>query len=45
MCMDDIELFAKKEKEAGILKHTITLSSQDIGMEIAWKTCNAHNEK
>ena len=33
MCMDDIKLFAKNEKELENLIHTIRICSQDIGME------------
>ena len=31
--MDDIKLFAKKEKEQKTLIHTVRIYSQDIGME------------
>ena len=33
MYMDDIKLFAKKEKERETLKHTVRIYSQNIGME------------
>ena len=33
MCMDDIKLFAKNEKELETLIHTVRIYSQDIGME------------
>ena len=35
MYMDDIKLFAKKEKELEILIHAVRIYSQDIGMEFA----------
>ena len=37
--MDDIKLFAKKEKELETLIHTIRISSQDIGMEFGIEKC------
>ena len=38
--MDDIKLFAKKEKELETLIHTVRIYSRNI-----WKVCNACNEK
>ena len=44
--MDDIKLFAKKEKELETLIHAVRIYSQDIGMEFGMeKMCNASNEK
>ena len=37
--MDDIKLFAKNEKELETLKHTVRISSQDIGMEFGIEKC------
>ena len=37
MYMDDIKLFAKKEKEQETLIHTVRIYSQDIGMEFGIK--------
>ena len=33
MYMDDIKLFAEKEKELETQKHTVRINSHDIGME------------
>ena len=41
MYMDDVKLFAKKEKEQETLLHTIRICSRDIEMEFG----NACNEK
>ena len=37
--MDDIKLFAKNEKELGILTHTVRIYSQDIRMEFGLEKC------
>ena len=37
MSMDNIELFAKNEKELETLIHTVRIYSQDIGMEFCIK--------
>ena len=37
--MDDIKLFAKKEKELETLKHAVRIYSQDIGMEYSIEKC------
>ena len=37
--MDDIKLFAKKEKELETLIQTVRISSQDIGMGIWHRKC------
>ena len=37
MYMDDIKLFAKKEKELGTLRHTMWIYNQDIGIEFGIK--------
>ena len=39
MYMDDIKLFAKKEKELETLIHTVRIHSQDIGMEFSIEKC------
>ena len=39
MSMDDIKLFAKKEKELETLIHAVRIYSQDIGMEFGIKKC------
>ena len=39
MYMDDIKLFAKKEKELETLIHAIRIYSQDIGMEFGIEKC------
>ena len=39
MYMDDIKLFAKKEKELETLIHAVRIYSQDIGMEFGIKIC------
>ena len=39
MYMDDIKLFAKKEKELETLIHTVRIYSQDIGMEFGIEKC------
>ena len=39
MHMDDIELFAKNEKELETLIHTVRIYSQDIGMEFGTEKC------
>ena len=39
MYMDDIKLFAKNEKELGILIHAVRMYSQDIGMEFEIEHC------
>ena len=39
MYMDDIKLFAKKEKELETLIHTVRIYSQDIGMEFGREKC------
>ena len=39
MYMDDIELFAKNEKELETLIHTVRIYSQDIGMEFGVEKC------
>ena len=39
MCMDDIKIFAKNEKELESLIQTITIFSQHIGMEFVIKKC------
>ena len=38
--MDDIELFAKNEKELETLMHTVRIYSYDIGMEFGIEKCN-----
>ena len=46
MYMDDIKLFAKKEKELETLTHDVRICSQDIGMEFdIKKMCHACHEK
>ena len=37
--MDDINLFAKNEKELETLIHAVRIYSQDIGMEFGIETC------
>ena len=37
MCMDDIELYAKNEKESETLILAVSIYSQDIGMEFGIK--------
>ena len=37
--MDDIKLFARKEKELETLIHTVRIYSQDIGMEFGMEKC------
>ena len=39
MYMDDIELFAKNERELETLIHTVRIYSQDIGMEFGIEKC------
>ena len=39
MYMDDIKLFATYEKELETLIHTVTIYSQDIGMEFGIEKC------
>ena len=39
MYMDDIKLFAKKEKELETLIHAVRIYSQDIGMEVGREKC------
>ena len=39
MYMDDIKLFAKKERELETLIHTVRIYSQDIGMEFGIEKC------
>ena len=39
MYMEDIKLFAKKEKEQETLIHTVRIYSQDIGMEFGIEKC------
>ena len=39
MYMDDIQLFAKNEKELEILIHIVRIYSQDIGMEFGIEKC------
>ena len=39
MYMDDIKLFAKKEKELETLIHTVRIYSQDMGMEFGIEKC------
>ena len=39
MYMDDIKLFAKKEKELETLIHAVRIYSQDIGMEFGIEKC------
>ena len=39
MYMDDIKLFAKKEKELETLIQTIRIYSQDIGMAFGMEKC------
>ena len=39
MYIDNIKLFAKKEKELETLIHTIRIYSQDIGMEFGIEKC------
>ena len=39
MYMDDINLFAKNEKELETLIHTVRIYSQDIGMEFGIDKC------
>ena len=39
MYMDDIELFAKNEKELEALIHTVRIYRQDIGMEFGMEEC------
>ena len=44
MYMDEIKLFANKEKESGTLIQAIRIYSQDKGMEFGIKICHANNE-
>ena len=37
--MDDIKLFAKKEKEEETLIHAVRIYCQDIGMELGMEKC------
>ena len=39
MYMDDIKLFAKKEKEVETLIHAVRIYNQDIGMEFGIEKC------
>ena len=39
MYMDEIKLFAKKEKELETLIHTVRIYSRDIGMEFGIEKC------
>ena len=39
MYMDDIKLFAKKEKELETLIHAVRIYSEDIGMEFSIEKC------
>ena len=39
MCMDDIKLFTKNEKELETLIHAVRIYSQDTGMEFGIKKC------
>ena len=39
MYMDDIKLFAKKEKEQETLIHAVRIYSQDIGIEFGIEKC------
>ena len=39
MCMDDINLFAKYEKELETLIHAVRIYSQDTGMEFGIGKC------
>ena len=39
MCMDNIKLFAKTEKELESLIHAVRIYSQDIGMEFGIEKC------
>ena len=39
MYMDDIKLFAKKEKELETLTNVVRIYSQDIGMEFGIEKC------
>ena len=46
MCMDDIKLSAKNEKDLETLIHTVRIYSQDLGMEFGIeKNCHANNDK
>ena len=45
MYMDDIKLFAKKEKELETLIHAVRILSQDIGVAFGIEKCHACNEK
>ena len=39
MYMDNIKLFAKREKELETWLHTVRIYSQDIGMEFSIEKC------
>ena len=39
MCIDDIKLFAKNEKELETLIQNVRIDSQDIGMEFGIEKC------
>ena len=39
MYMDEINLFARNEKEQEILIHTVRIYSRDIGMEFSIEKC------
>ena len=40
MCMNDIKLFAKKEKRLETLIHAVRIYSEDIGMEFGIEKCD-----
>ena len=37
--MDDLEIFAKNEREVNGLISTVEISSNDIGLEVGMKKC------
>ena len=45
MYMDDIKLFAKNEKESVILKQTVIIHNQDIGIEFTIERCATVRKK
>ena len=45
MYMDDVEQFAKNEKEFEALIQTVRIYSDDIGMKFGIEVYNANNEK
>ena len=45
MYMDDIKLFAKKEKELDTLIQAVRIYIQEIGMEFGWEECTMQTMK